>query len=41
MARKDTVNALRRRKVGARTAELLVDAGYSMASLKKSKLNDL
>ncbi len=41
MARKDTINALRRRKVGARTAELLVDAGYSMASLKRAKLKDL
>ncbi|MFQ5908887.1 MAG: hypothetical protein ACE5JE_08715, partial [Thermoplasmata archaeon] len=41
MARKDTINALRRRKVGAKTAALLVDAGYSMTSLKKAKLKDL
>ncbi|MCJ2531258.1 MAG: DNA-directed RNA polymerase subunit A'' [Candidatus Thermoplasmatota archaeon] len=41
MARKDTIDALRRRKVGAKTAALLVDAGYTMASLKKAKLKDL
>jgi DNA-directed RNA polymerase subunit A" len=41
MARKDTIDALRRRKVGAKTAALLVDKGYTMASLKKAKLKDL
>ncbi|MFQ6012109.1 MAG: DNA-directed RNA polymerase subunit A'' [Thermoplasmata archaeon] len=41
MARKDTLDALRRRKVGAKTASLLVDAGYTMASLKTAKLKEM
>ncbi len=36
MARKDTVDALRRRKVGARVAAILADAGYTVTSLKKA-----
>lgn len=41
MARKDTVDALRRRGVGARIAALLVDAGYSIGSLKKASVDKL
>lgn len=36
MARKDTVDALRRRKVGARVAAILADAGYTVTSLKEA-----
>ncbi len=41
MARKDTIDALRRRGLGARTAALLADAGYTLGSLKKASVEEL
>ncbi|MFQ5837698.1 MAG: DNA-directed RNA polymerase subunit A'', partial [Thermoplasmata archaeon] len=41
MARKDTIDALRRRGVGAKAAALLADAGYTLTSLKKATVEDL
>ncbi len=41
MARKDTIDALRRRKVGARVAAILADAGFTVASLKKATVAQL
>jgi DNA-directed RNA polymerase subunit A" len=41
MARKDTLNALKKRKVGAKVAAILVDAGFTVSSLKNAKVEDL
>ncbi len=41
MARKDTIDALRRRKVGARVAAILADADYTLTSLKTATLAQL
>ncbi len=41
MARKDTIDALRRRGVGARVAADLAEAGYTVTSLKKATVEDL
>ncbi len=41
MARKDTLNALERRKIGAKLAAILVDAGHTVSSLKKATVEDL
>jgi DNA-directed RNA polymerase subunit A" len=41
MARKDTIDALRRRGVGAKVAALLADAGYTLSSLKKATVEEL
>lgn len=41
MAKKDTVEALKRRGVSAKTADLLADADYTLTGLKKASLADL
>lgn len=41
MARKDTIDALKRRRVGARVAADLADAGYTLSSLKKATPEEL
>ncbi len=41
MARKDTIDALRRRGVGARVAADLADAGYTIGSLRKATPKEL
>ncbi|MEE9600366.1 MAG: DNA-directed RNA polymerase subunit A'', partial [Thermoplasmata archaeon] len=41
MARKDTIDALKRRRVGARVAADLADAGYTVSSLKKATPEEL
>ncbi|UCD91707.1 MAG: hypothetical protein JSV43_05525, partial [Methanobacteriota archaeon] len=41
MAKKDTVNALKKRKMGSKVASILADAGYTVTSLKKAKFEDL
>lgn len=41
MAKKDTVDALRRRGVGARVAADLAEAGYTLTSLKKATVEEL
>lgn len=41
MAKKDTINALKKRKLGAKVATILAEAGYTVTSLKKAKFEDL
>lgn len=41
MAKKDTINALKKRKMGSKVASILADAGYTVTSLKKAEFEDL
>lgn len=41
MAKKDTIDALKKRKLGAKVATILAEAGYTVTSLKKAKFEDL
>ncbi len=41
MAKKDTINALKKRKLGAKVATILAEAGYTVTSLKKVEFEDL
>lgn len=41
MAKKDTINALKKRKVGSKVASILADAGYTVTKLKTAKFEDL
>ncbi|MCK4443082.1 MAG: DNA-directed RNA polymerase subunit A'', partial [Thermoplasmata archaeon] len=41
MAKKDTINALKKRKLGAKVATILAEAGYTVTSLKKAEFEDL
>jgi DNA-directed RNA polymerase subunit A" len=41
MAKKDTVNALKKRKLGAKVSSILADAGYTVTSLKKASFEDV
>jgi DNA-directed RNA polymerase subunit A" len=41
MAKKDTIDALKKRKLGAKVASILADAGYTVTSLKKASFEDV
>jgi DNA-directed RNA polymerase subunit A" len=41
MAKKDTINALKKRKLGAKVASILTDAGYTVTSLKSASFEEL
>ncbi len=41
MAKKDTIDALKKRKLGAKVATILAEAGFTVTSLKKAKFEDL
>ncbi len=41
MAKKDTINALKKRKLGAKVSTILAEAGYTVTSLKKASFEDL
>jgi DNA-directed RNA polymerase subunit A" len=41
MAKKDTVDALKKRKLGAKVSSILADAGYTVTSLKKAAFEDV
>ncbi len=41
MAKKDTIEALKKRKLGAKVASILADAGFTVTSLKKAPFEDL
>lgn len=41
MAKKDTIDALKKRRMGSKVASILADAGYTVTSLNKAKFEDL
>jgi DNA-directed RNA polymerase subunit A" len=41
MAKKDTINALKKRNLGAKVSSILADAGYTVTSLKKASFEDV
>ncbi|MCJ2555972.1 MAG: DNA-directed RNA polymerase subunit A'' [Candidatus Thermoplasmatota archaeon] len=41
MARKDTVEALKKRKIGSKAAETLAEAGFTLSSIKKASVEKL
>lgn len=41
MAKKDTVNALKKRNLGAKVSSILADAGFTVTSLKKALFEDV
>ena len=41
MAKKDTVNALKKRNLGAKVSSILADAGFTVTSLKKASFEDV
>ncbi|MEE9223311.1 MAG: DNA-directed RNA polymerase subunit A'' [Thermoplasmata archaeon] len=41
MAKKDTVNALKKRDLGAKVSSILADAGFTVTSLKKASFEDI
>ncbi len=41
MAKKDTVNALKKRNLGAKVSSILADAGFTVTSLKKASFEDI
>ena len=41
MAKKDTVNALKKRDLGAKVSSILADAGFTVTSLKKTSFEDV
>lgn len=41
MARKDTVEALKKRKIGSKAAETLAEAGFTLTSIKKASVEKL
>jgi DNA-directed RNA polymerase subunit A" len=41
MAKKDTINALKKRKLGSKVSSILADAGFTVTSLKTAKFENL
>lgn len=41
MAKKDTINALKKRKLGSKVSSILADAGFTVTSLKTAKFESL
>ncbi|MCJ2512591.1 MAG: hypothetical protein LN409_04485, partial [Candidatus Thermoplasmatota archaeon] len=41
MARKDTVEALKKRKIGSKAAETLAEAGFTLSTIKKASVEKL